>query len=184
VSRPLQQREKLLLGVLMVLAAVMGLRVFVLPWLRGDERAAAAGAGPSGARSEAQGLQIAQASTLDLAALEGSSAELEVGRDPFRFAAPPPPPRPAPPPPPPFEPPPPPPPMGPQPPPVDLTYLGSFGSPARRIAVFSDGKTIYNALRGETLGGKFVVHAIGYESVDLTFVGFPDVPPERLAVGG
>jgi hypothetical protein len=67
---------------------------------------------------------------------------------------------------------------------VDVTYLGSFGSPERRIAVFSDGKTIYNATRGDTLGGKFVVHAIGYESVDLTFVGFPDVPPERLAVGG
>jgi hypothetical protein len=50
--------------------------------------------------------------------------------------------------------------------------------------VFSDGKTIYNALRGEILHGKFQVHAIGYESVDLTFVGFPDVPPERLAVGG
>jgi hypothetical protein len=79
---------------------------------------------------------------------------------------------------------PPPPPLGPQPPPVDVTFLGSFGPPTRRIAVFTDGKTIYNAERGDTLSGKFVVHAIGFESVDLTFVGFPDVPPERLAVGG
>ena len=31
---------------------------------------------------------------------------------------------------------------------------------------------------------QFVVHDIGFESVDLTFVGFPDVPPERLGVGG
>jgi hypothetical protein len=184
VSRPLQKREKVLVAILIAVVAALGFRVFLLPWLSGDELAAAAGAGPSGTRGEAQSLQIAQASTLDLAALEGTSGELEVGRDPFRFAAPPPPPpRPAPPPPP-YEPPPPPPPTGPQPPPVDVTYLGSFGSAARRIAVFSDGKTIYNATRGDTLGGKFVVHAIGYESVDLTFVGFPDVPPERLAVGG
>jgi hypothetical protein len=182
VSRPLQSREKLLLGLLLVVIAVLGFRVLV-PRLRGSE-AAAAGARPSGTRSAAQSVQIAQATTLDLDALQGAPGELEVGRDPFRFAAPPPPPpRPAPPPPP-FLPPPPPPPVGPQPPPVDVTYLGSFGPPQRRIAVFSDGRTIYNATRGDTLSGKFVVHAIGYESVDLTFVGFPDVPPERLAVGG
>jgi hypothetical protein len=183
VSRPLQGREKALLGLLVAVLAFLGLRL-LLGGL-GDDEMAAAGANPSGARREALSLTIAQASTLDIAALEGTSGEIEVGRDPFRFAAPPPPPpRPPPPPPPPAEAPPPPPPRGPQPPPVDLTYLGSFGSPSHRIAVFSDGKSILNAMRGETLRGKFVVHAIGYESVDLTFVGFPDVPPERLAVGG
>jgi hypothetical protein len=184
VSRALKSREKLLLLGLAVILAVQGARL-LLRRLDSDSLAGTVGAGPSGARSAAQSLEIAEASRLDLDALAGSTGELEIGRDPFHFAAPPPPPpRPAPPPPPPYEPPPPPPPAGPQPPPVDLTYLGSFGPPQHRIAVFSDGKVIYNATRGETLGGRFVVHAIGYESVDLTFVGFPDVPPERLAIGG
>jgi hypothetical protein len=71
----------------------------------------------------------------------------------------------------------------PKPPPFTMSYLGSFGPPSRRIAVFSDGKTIYNALKGEVLAGKFIVAEIGYESVDIRFVGFPDWPPQRLAVG-
>jgi hypothetical protein len=179
--RRLRGREKALVGLLLAVALGQGVRL-LLPVLGDRGLAAVAGTDDSGARRAASGVQLAQALKLDLDALAGGSVEIEIGRDPFRFAAPPPPPPlPAPPPPPPMAPPP---PMGPQPPPVDVTFLGSFGPPQRRIAVFSDGKMIYNAERGDTLGGKFVVHAIGYESVDLTFVGFPEVPPERLAVGG
>jgi hypothetical protein len=180
--RPLRGREKALLGMLLAVGLAQGVRM-TLPLLGDGGLAAVAGTGDSGARRAATGVKLAEAVKLDLDALAGGSVEIEIGRDPFRFAAPPPPPPPppAPPPPPPMAPPP---PLGPQPPPVDVTFLGSFGPPQRRIAVFSDGKVIYNAERGDTLGGKFVVHAIGYESVDLTFVGFPEVPPERLAVGG
>lgn len=71
----------------------------------------------------------------------------------------------------------------PKPPPFTMSYLGNFGPPNRRIAVFSDGKTIYNAQKGEVLAGKFIVAEIGYESVDIRFVGFQDWPPQRLAVG-
>lgn len=71
----------------------------------------------------------------------------------------------------------------PKPPPFTMSYLGNFGPPSRRLAVFSDGKTIYNAQEGEVLAGKFIVAEIGYESVDIRFVGFPDWPPQRLAVG-
>jgi len=71
----------------------------------------------------------------------------------------------------------------PKPPPFTMSYLGNFGPPNRRLAVFSDGKTIYNAQKGEVLAGKFIVAEIGYESVDIRFVGFPDWPPQRLAVG-
>jgi hypothetical protein len=71
----------------------------------------------------------------------------------------------------------------PKPPPFTWAYLGNFGPPERRIAVFADGKTIYNAQQGETLAGKFIVAQIGYESVDIRFVGFPDWPAQRLAVG-
>ena len=64
-----------------------------------------------------------------------------------------------------------------------MSYLGNFGSPQKRLAVFTDGKTIYNAQEGEVLEGKFIVAHIGYESVDIQFVGFPDWPAQRLAVG-
>jgi hypothetical protein len=72
----------------------------------------------------------------------------------------------------------------PQPPEVPFRYLGSFGSPARRVAVFSDGDAIYNALEGDVLAGQFIVQHIGLESVDLRFVDFPRAPARRLAAGG
>jgi hypothetical protein len=71
----------------------------------------------------------------------------------------------------------------PKPPPFTMSYLGSFGPAEKRLAVFTDGKTIYNTQQGEVIGGKFVVAHIGYESVDIQFVGFPNVPAQRLAVG-
>jgi hypothetical protein len=71
----------------------------------------------------------------------------------------------------------------PQPPPVDVQYLGSFGSATAPIAVFTDGEEIFNVRQGEVIEGKFRVVRIGYESVDLSFVGFPDAPAERLPVG-
>ena len=133
---------------------------------------------------------------LRVADLEREPGDYAPGRDPFRFGAPPPPP-PAPPPEPDPEalrraeealaameqpeeivPP------KPVPPPVDVVYLGSFGSERRRLAVFSDGKAIFNVLEGGVLNEKFIVVRIGFESVDVGFVGFPDAPPERLAVGG
>lgn len=114
------------------------------------------------------------------------------GRDPFRFHQPPPPPPPpprTPPPPPPVTPQVPPPPAAPveppkpQPPPVDVQYLGSFGPEGAPIAVFTNGEEIFNVRQGEVIEGKFQVVRIGYESVDLSFVGFPDAPAERLPVG-
>ena len=70
-------------------------------------------------------------------------------------------------------------------PPFLHTYLGSFGPLGLRIAVFEDSEgTILNAFEGEVLEGKFKVLKIGYESVDIEFVGFPDTPAERIPVGG
>ncbi len=70
----------------------------------------------------------------------------------------------------------------PKPAPFTWSYLGSFGPARQRIAVFTDGQKVWNAREGEILEGKFVVAQIGYESVDIRFVGFPDWPVERLAV--
>ncbi|HVF61295.1 MAG TPA: hypothetical protein VNJ70_15915 [Thermoanaerobaculia bacterium] len=73
--------------------------------------------------------------------------------------------------------------LKPKPPPFTMKYVGSFGPAGRRLAVFSNGKEIINARQGEVLQGKFVVARIGYESVDIQFVGFPAEPPLRLAIG-
>lgn len=192
----LGDRERRLLGVLVLALVALG-AYRLWPLLRpGDSLGDDAGGGPR-----------ANAAKVDLPALR--SADLEIvsgsfvpGRDPFRFGAPPPPPAP------------PPPTKAeleamrkrqqedeaarqaadrarqieagrPHPPAVDyLKFLGSFGPKNHRIAVFSDGKTIYNAAEGEVIDRKFVVDKIGYESVDLKFVGFPDEPPARLAAGG
>jgi hypothetical protein len=78
---------------------------------------------------------------------------------------------------------PPPPPPRPQPPPIDVEYLGSFGPPEAAIAVFTDGDEIHNLRLGDVIEGKFRVVRIGYESVDLAFVNFPEEPAARLPVG-
>ncbi|RMH15567.1 MAG: hypothetical protein D6696_20455 [Acidobacteria bacterium] len=67
-------------------------------------------------------------------------------------------------------------------PPIDVSLLGIFGPENRRIAALTDGETIINALEGEEINGKFIVDRIGFESIDLRFVGFPDVPPETLEI--
>jgi hypothetical protein len=70
----------------------------------------------------------------------------------------------------------------PKPPPFTWSYLGSFGPATRRIAVFTDGQRVWNAHQGDTLEGKFIVAKIGYESVDVGFVGFPNENPMRVPV--
>ncbi len=184
------------------LMAVLGVLLAVVLWQRlgplagaGGEFGAAGAAGDAAVDPTVEELKVAE--------LEPRPSEHRAGRDPFRFGSPPPPPGPTPeeieaarlraeqeaaaraaaaaaaaaaalnaePP-------------RPQPPQITLKYLGSFGSPARRIAVFSNGEMIYNALQGDVLEGKFIVHRIGFESVDVRFVGFPDSPPQRLSAGG
>ena len=61
-------------------------------------------------------------------------------------------------------------------------WMHSFGPPDKKIAVFSNGKRTVNALEGQVLDNKFIVAHIGYESVDIKFVGFADVPAKRLGV--
>ncbi|HVR99689.1 MAG TPA: hypothetical protein VMW27_23900 [Thermoanaerobaculia bacterium] len=77
------------------------------------------------------------------------------------------------------------PPPPPQPPTFPYTYIGNFGPAGNRIAVFTDEqtKTTMNRKESETLDGKFIVARIGYESVDIQFIGFPDAPAHRVAVG-
>lgn len=147
--------------------------------------------------------QVEEVVDLRIAELGGTARDYKPGRDPWRFKVPPPPP-PAPPPPPPSEeelarqreaaellrrqreaqlaaaaaea-------AKPKPPPFTLQYLGKFGPEERPIAVFTDGKNILNVQEGEVIQGKFIVGQIGFESVEIQFVDFPNWPPQRLPVG-
>jgi hypothetical protein len=69
------------------------------------------------------------------------------------------------------------------PPAFTMSYLGTFGPPNRRFAVFSDGKTIHNVPEGERIAGNFRLYHIGYESVDISYDLLPDAPPQRVAAG-
>ncbi|MEO6194471.1 MAG: hypothetical protein ABIS20_15785 [Thermoanaerobaculia bacterium] len=70
----------------------------------------------------------------------------------------------------------------PKPPAFNLQYLGRFGPPEKKIAVFSNGKATFIKQEGEDIDGKFIVSRIGYESVDIRFVNFPEVPAKRVGV--
>ena len=67
---------------------------------------------------------------------------------------------------------------------INLTYLGSFGMKQQPIAVFAQGEDLINAISGDVLVDAFIVESIGYESVELKFVDFPNEPAHRLAAGG
>ncbi len=185
----LQKRERILLGILALLVPI-GIWQYLGPALN---RFASRDAGSGVVVGAVERRAVARQQIVDLRldALDAEGGEYEPERNLFLFGVrppPPPPPRPKaeprkPPPPPP--PPPPPRDLTPQPPAVDVTLLGLFGPERQRIAVLTDKDgTIINAQLQEVVHEKFIVHQIGYESVDLTFVGFPDAPPVRLEIGG
>ncbi len=131
-------------------------------------------------------IDVATLDVLDLRidALQSEAHDYQPGRNIFRPYTPPPPP---PPPPPPrveqvYTPPPPPPPFVQPPPPFNYELVGIMGPDSRRIAVLNDGEIILNVLRGETIEEKFTIDRIGFESIDVRFIGFPDVPPERVEI--
>ena len=102
---------------------------------------------------------------------------------------PPPPPTPAPPPPPapgsaafvgPL--PPPPPTPTPAPPEIPFKFIGTFGPKDRPFAVLVQGDQIVNARNGEVVFDRFIVRRVGYESVDVGFVGFPPSQTRRIGI--
>jgi hypothetical protein len=182
------RERRLLIG----LVAVTGLAVLVR-WGGADANPLVdAGARGRGSAAGPEEAPVREVVPLDVGALRPHEGRFEVGRDPFRYGPiptppPPPPPPPAPPPPPIVEvaPPPPPRPPVPQPPSSShLRFLGSFGPADRRIAVVLSGEELHNVREGAVLEGRFVVQEIGYESLAIAFVGFPDAPPVRLPAGG
>lgn len=180
----LGRRERWLLLILLLLAAVWGGRSILggLGVTGGVDRGGVSRSGASGTPP--------QVAILNLAPLEPEAGEFRPGRDIFRYGTArrqrqPPREQPA--------------PQPkqqpkqssdseakakPTPPPVDLQFLGSFGPRESLLAALTDGETIYNVREGETVAEKFRVDAIGYESVDIGYVEFPEAEPRRLPAGG
>jgi hypothetical protein len=178
-----------------ILTLVLGALVVFFAWSRGAEFLGSRGGPAGGGGSTGQRSVVgAEVEALRIGSLNRKTDVFTPGRNLFQFGAPPrkrvkPPPAPKPPPPQPqpqvtqaapqpVQPP------ARRPPKIDFTYMGSFGPDGRKIAVFTDRETIYNAMVGEVIKDVFVVANIGFESVDIEFEGFPDAEPERLAVGG
>lgn len=78
--------------------------------------------------------------------------------------------------------PPPPPTPTPRPPEITFKVIGSFGPKDHPIAVIQQGDEVFNARAGDTLFGKFVLRKVGYESIDVGFVGFDPSETKRLPI--
>jgi hypothetical protein len=79
--------------------------------------------------------------------------------------------------------PPPPPTPTPAPPPIPFKFIGTFGPRERPIAVLVAGDKIVNARSGDVVFEHFVLRKVGYESVDVGFLGFPETTSRRLGIG-
>jgi hypothetical protein len=78
--------------------------------------------------------------------------------------------------------PPPPPTPTPRPPDIAFKFLGTFGPKEHPIAVVQQGDQVMNVRAGDTLFGKFILKKVGYESIDVGFVGFPETETRRLGI--
>jgi hypothetical protein len=116
---------------------------------------------------------------------------LDVGRDLFGIPREPtrkPPPTPFPPPPPPGDTrfigplPPPGPTPTPKPPEITFKFVGTFGPKGHPIAVIQEGDKVYNVRAGDILFDKFVLRNVGYESLDIGFVGYPETESRRIGI--
>lgn len=78
--------------------------------------------------------------------------------------------------------PPPPPTPTPVPPDINFKFIGTFGPKDRPIAVLVRGDQLLNANVGDVVFDSFILRNIGYESVDVGFVGYQPAITKRLAI--
>jgi pyruvate/2-oxoglutarate dehydrogenase complex dihydrolipoamide acyltransferase (E2) component len=78
--------------------------------------------------------------------------------------------------------PPPPPPPTPAPPEITFRLIGIFGPSDNPIAALQYGNDIINAREGEVVLRVWRIQKIGYESIDVGFVGFPPTESRRLGI--
>jgi hypothetical protein len=70
----------------------------------------------------------------------------------------------------------------PVPPEVSFKFIGTFGPKDRPIAVLLLGDQLLNARKDDVVFDRFVLRNIGYESVDVGFVGYPASVTKRLGI--
>ncbi len=78
--------------------------------------------------------------------------------------------------------PPPPPTPTPAPPEVPFKFIGTFGPKDRPVAVLVLGDQILNARAGDVVFDHFILRRVGYESVDVGFVGFAPSETRRIGI--
>ena len=78
--------------------------------------------------------------------------------------------------------PPPPPPPTPTPPEITFKFIGSFGPRERPIAVLVQADQVVNARAGDIVFSRFILRKVGYESIDVGFVGFAPTEIRRLGI--
>lgn len=78
--------------------------------------------------------------------------------------------------------PPPPPPPTPAPPDIAFKFIGTFGPKDRPIAVLVSNDQVVNARAGDVAFDRFIVRRVGYESIDVGFVGFSPSEVRRVGI--
>ena len=68
------------------------------------------------------------------------------------------------------------------PPNIAFQLIGIFGPKDQPIAVLRTGDQITNARKGDVVFGQFTIQNVGYESIDVGFVGFPPYETRRLPI--
>ena len=70
----------------------------------------------------------------------------------------------------------------PVPPDINFKFIGTFGPRDHPIAVLLLGDQLLNAHAGDVVFDRFILRTIGYESVDVGFVGYSPTITKRLGI--
>jgi hypothetical protein len=70
----------------------------------------------------------------------------------------------------------------PMPPPINFKFIGTFGPKDHPFAVLTMGDQLVNARKGDVVFQSFIVMRVGYESIDVGFVGRDKNDIRRMAI--
>jgi hypothetical protein len=70
----------------------------------------------------------------------------------------------------------------PVPPALNFKFIGTFGPKDQPIAVLLQSDQLLNARAGDVVFGRFILRSIGYESVEIGYVGYPPSVTTRLGI--
>jgi hypothetical protein len=70
----------------------------------------------------------------------------------------------------------------PVPPEISFKFIGTFGPKEAPIAVLIQSDQLVNARAGDVVYDRFILRSIGYESVEIGFVGYPPSVTKRVGI--